>query len=440
MKLQVKLGFILVIFLLFPISSLAASGYFVHGAGAVNEALGGAATAGNNQDLLGSLYRNPANAKIFKEKSACINIGAIFPDITVDSSVNALGLKGSSDTTNDAIPLCNLGVVFSDNSSPFAGYIALIGESGISLKVPQSSTNPVFMAQAGKPDNPFGGQFGGFGSVQTQIELVRIAFGVAYKLNDKFTLGISVAPSVSRLKFTPAAFAAPDDADGNGIYTYPTDVDHAFALGMGFQVGIRYQATKNLAFGLAYTSPTWFEEFEWDVSDELGNKRKISFLLNRPMTVHLGASYNITDDTLILLDGSWINYSGTKGFDECYFDVDGSLQGLGWDDQWVIALGVQHDISDSWALRAGYNYSSSPIDDELTFFNISTPLHLEHHISLGASWKISSDWVVDIGYTHSFRSSQSGTWYNDKNEAVPGTDVETTLYYDQLSVGVTFSF
>ncbi len=144
-----------------------------------------------------------------------------------------------------------------------------------------------------------------------------------------------MAPSVSRLKFAPAVFAAPDDADDNGIYTFPTDVDHEFAFGMGFQVGARYQATENLAFGLTFTSPTWFEGLEWRVSDELGSKRQISFHLDRPMDVHLGVSYNVTDDTLILLDGSWFNYSDTNGFDECCFDIDGSLKGLGWDCQCV---------------------------------------------------------------------------------------------------------
>ncbi len=94
------------------------------------------------------------------------------PDISVDSSVATLGLKGSSNADNNIMPLCNFGIVFNDSDTPFASYIALIGEAGLTLKIPQSSTNPIFMAQAGKPDNPFGGLFGGLGSVHTQIDIM----------------------------------------------------------------------------------------------------------------------------------------------------------------------------------------------------------------------------------------------------------------------------
>ena len=44
-------------------SALATDGYFVQGFGAVNSSLGGAATAGNDQDLIGSIYKNPATGR-----------------------------------------------------------------------------------------------------------------------------------------------------------------------------------------------------------------------------------------------------------------------------------------------------------------------------------------------------------------------------------------
>src|SRR5204862_254695 len=40
----------------------------------------------------------------------------------------------------------------------------------------------------------------------------------------------------------------------------PADVEfgRGYSWGGGFQVGLHYQALDNLAFGLAYRSPTWF--------------------------------------------------------------------------------------------------------------------------------------------------------------------------------------
>lgn len=418
----------------------AANGYFLHGTGAVNESLGGAATAGNIQDLIGSLYRNPANAMLFEKNAVSISLGAIFPEVTIDSSVDALGLEGTSDSDVDLIPLGNLGMVFGSPDRPSAYYVAVIGEAGLHLDIPKSGTNPVFIPQAGAPDNPFGGLFGGFGAVETQMEVVRIALGGAHRVNGKWSLGFSIAPSVARLKFTPAAFDVPDDADGNGIPTYPTDVDHQVALGIGFQAGVRYQASNRVGIGFTVTSPTWFEDFEWDVSDENGHRRSVSHQCDRPMTLHLGISWQMAPGTLLLVDGSWINYSDTDGFDGTGFAADGSLKGLGWDDQWVLALGLQQDVGDRWVVRAGYNYGSSPIDDAGTFFNVGTPLHSEHHLSAGASWKATANLVLDFGYTHAFESSQSGAWYDGTNQAVPGTAIESSLAYDQFAIGATFSF
>ncbi|SMD09896.1 Long-chain fatty acid transport protein [Desulfocicer vacuolatum DSM 3385] len=430
----------LLVFLNFYGVSRASYGYFLHGAGAVNDSLGGAATAGNKQDLLGSLYRNPANATLFEGRIASVSVGAVFPDATINSSVSALGMTGSSDSTVDVIPLSNLGVVFNDKTRPMAYYFAIIGEAGLHLDLPQSFSNPICVSQAGKSDNPYGGAFGGFGAIETQMEVVRIPFGASYQIDNKWALGFSVGPSVARLKFSPAAFAAPDDANGDGIYTYPTGVDHELAFGVGFQAGVRCQATDKLGIGFTFTSPTWFNDFKWDVTDENGNSRTVSHHVDRPLTLHLGLSYQATPGTIFVMDCSWINYSGTKGFDEIGFDSNGSLKGLGWDDQWTVALGVQHDILVNWTIRAGYNYGTNPIDDDITFHNVGNPLHNEHHLSCGLSWKVTEQMSIDLGYTHAFETSQSGSWYDATNQAVPGTEIESSLVYDQVAVGLTFLF
>jgi long-chain fatty acid transport protein len=415
----------------------AGNGYFLHGIGPVNEALGGAGVAGNPQDVMGSIYRNPANGILFDGRKASAGFGAILPNTTVNSSVDLLGVRGSSDSGVDIVPCSNIGLVLKSKNKQTAYYLAMIGEAGLHLDILESTGNPIFMPQAGKANNPFGGLFGGFGAMETQLEVVRIPLGISYRFDNKWAMGFSVAPSVSRIKFTPGAFAAPDDANGDGIYTYP-DVNHELALGIGFQAGIRYQPINELAFGFSLTTPTWFEEFEWDVEDESGNSRKISFRLNRPLTLRLGTNYRLTSATMLFMDISWINYSQTSGFDGSGFAPDGSLAGLGWEDIWVLSLGVQYDIGDL-TLRAGYNYGSNPIEDENTFFNVGSPLHVRHHLSVGASYGIFKQATLDIGYSHAFKSSQSGPMYDMKGP-VPGTEVETELEYDQLSIGVTFPF
>src|SRR5271157_1612343 len=88
--------------------ALATDGYFVQGFGAVNAALGGAATAGNDQDLIGSIYKNPATAVLFPDRTASIAFGDIMPSIKIDSSVAALGLSGTSNSTVNNVPYLSL--------------------------------------------------------------------------------------------------------------------------------------------------------------------------------------------------------------------------------------------------------------------------------------------------------------------------------------------
>ena len=226
MKVKTALLSILTVLVLLGTPGLlfATNGHFLHGVGAVNDAMGGAATAGNPQDLLGSLHRNPANGNLFDGRVASASLGALFPKVTVNTSVAALCLSGSSDSDVDVIPFANFGMVFNDESTPTAYYFAVISEAG--------------------------------------------------------------------------------------------------------------------------------------------------------------------------------------------FDQNGALTGLGWDDIWVVGLGVQHNLTDDLTLRAGYKYCTNPIDEDVTFFNVGSPLHAKHLLSLGGSYRITKQVIFDISYSHVFESSQQGPWYD----------------------------
>lgn len=429
--------FILCLFIT-PSISFGANGYFLHGNGPVNESLGGAAIAGNPMDLIGSLNRNPANGTLFDKNIFSLSLEVVLPEMEIESSVDLLSLDDSSDSEVDTITAANIGMVFRKTNQPLAYYFEIIAESGLHLEISESQTNPIFVAQKGKANNPYGGLFGGFGSLETQMEVIRIPFGVSYNYNKKWSVGFALAPSIARLMFTPAAFAAPDDANADNIPTYPDDIDHDISLGFGFQAGFRYTITNQANIGFAMSTPTWFEEFEWKTKDEVGNRRKVSFQIDRPLTAHLGANYQFSSATLFLIDLSWINFSDTKGFDETGFSPEGALKGLGFDDIFVLAFGIQHPFSETFTLRGGYNYCTNPIDEDITFFNVGSPLHTQHHLSVGLSWRMTNQTMVDLSYTHALESSQSGPMY-DPNE-VPGTKVESKLSYNHIAVGVTISY
>jgi len=422
-------------------TAYATDGYFLQGFGAVNAALGGAATAGNDQDLIGSIYKNPSTAILFPDREFSIIFGDVLPSAQIDSSVVLPGLgqiSGSSKSTVSNVPYLSLmGIWKQPNDPNTAWFFGVVSEAGLNFHIATSATNPIFFPQPGSAYNPFGGQFGGFGDVRSSLYVIRIPIGAAVQ-QGPLSWGFELAPSIGRNLFTPAAFAAPGiGADMAPIY--PTVQQDDVKFGLGAQGGLRYEVDKSLSVGASISTPTWFETYTWTVHDPSGDTRTVSVRFNRPLTAEAGLNYAIAPTTHLLADVGYIAYGSTPGFENSGYRADGSLAGLGWTDAWTFEVGLQHAFTKDVVGRIGYNYCSDPISDSMTFYNVGSPLHLEQHLSVGLSVNVTANATLDVSYTHGFSHSQSGPWYNPLG-AVPGTSVTSTISGDEFAIGTTFRF
>ena len=79
--------------------------------------------------------------------------------------------------------------------------------------------------------------------------------------------------SVALVSFDPAFFGAPDDANGDGIGTFPTGSHSRPFWGGGVRAGAVYSLTDGLDVGFGYTSPQWFETWTYYARTELGQPR-----------------------------------------------------------------------------------------------------------------------------------------------------------------------
>jgi long-chain fatty acid transport protein len=417
--------------------ALATDGYFVQGFGAVNSALGGAATGGNDQDLIGSIYKNPASALLFADRTGSIVFGDIIPQVRVNSSVSALGLNGTSNSTVDGVPYLSLMASWKSTDSQLAWFAGAVSEAGLSFHAAASTTNPIFMPQAGAAGYPYGGLFGGFGDVRSSLYVIRLPVGLAGTSPGGWSWGFELAPSIGRNLFTPAAFAAPAiGANGHPIYTTVNHQD--IELGLGAQGGLRYQVDKDFSLGLSLSSPTWFHSYSWTVLDGPGTET-INFRMNRPLTAQAGINYAVAEPTHLVADVGYIAYGSTSGFDNSGFLPNGSIAGLGWKDAWTFELGLQQSLTKDITVRIGYNYCSDPIPANMTFYNVGSPLDIEQHISVGTSVALAPGLTLDLSYTHGLSHSQSSAWYNPAG-AVAGTNITTQISGDEFAVGTTFRF
>ena len=101
-----------------------------------------------------------------------------------------------------------------------------------------------------------------------------------------------------------------------------------------------------------------------------------------------------------------------------------------WNDQWVYAVGFQVEPKKNLFLRAGFNYAKNPVDDHdgfvgafgaegpldvvnvqgapfpryyyETFRIIGFPAIVEKHLTLGAGYRFTERFSMNLGYMHAF--------------------------------------
>ena len=428
-----------VLFIFLPGAAYATDGHFLHGAGPVNEAMGGADT-GICLDATGSIAWNPACTTEFKGHRIEFHATLFVPWRSLASTVeaNAFGpgmpgatLSGTTTSHRDMSVMPGLALVYHPQGSANAYHVAMLAVSGFGVDYPENTnfSNPILTPQA---PNGFG-----FGHIRSNYMLLTIPIGMSRELSDRLSVGVSAVPALSMLQVIPAPFSAPVTA-GSTMPYYLSAGNNAPAFGAGFQAGVRYKASETVQFGAAYHSPVWFRDFHWNRADLTGTKHEISFKMNLPQLITVGVGLTPAKGTKIGFDARWINYSNTTGFDKVGYNADGSVAGFGWDNIWTVGGGVQQQVAKSTKVILGYNYSQNPVPAKYTFFNTPAPAIVQHHLSGGVVQKIGT-WDLNATYYHAFENSITGPWISGQG-AIPGTSATSSMRENSFTVGLAKSF
>ena len=193
---------------------------------------------------------------------------------------------------------------------------------------------------------------------------------------------------------------------------------------------------------LSYTTPQ--KVTHENVFDFNGDGNFDNLDLEAPQTLAFGVSAEPNDSLLVEFDTKWINWSDADG----YKDFD-------WEDQWVFAVGAQYKVTQAFALRIGYNYGKNPVKEHDGFNPMGTtnvqgtdvptmnyeffrivgfPAIIEHHLTMGAGYKFTSNMAVNVSYMHGFEETITETSAGDF------ATLESTLKEDSVSLGFTVLF
>jgi long-chain fatty acid transport protein len=427
-----------ILVLLSPVATHATDGHFLHGAGPVNEAMGGADT-GICLDATGSIAWNPACTAAFIGKRFEFHGTFFVPWRSLSSTVkaNAFGpgmpqatLSGTTESGSNFSVMPGFAFVYHPTGSSNAYSVGMLAVSGFGVDYPKNTdfSNPILTPQA---PNGFG-----FGQIKSNYMLVTVPIGIARQLTERFSAGFAAVPSFSMLQVIPAPFSPPVTG-GSTMPYYLSAGNRAPAMGGGFNAGAHYAFTK-VRLGVSYRSPVWFRQSNWNRKDLAGVSHQMSFKMNLPQVVSIGAGISPSKSTRVGIDARWFNYENTAGFAKSGYNPDGSVAGFGWKNIWAIGGGVQQQVSKSIKIMAGYNYSQNPVPAGLTFFNTPAPAIVQHHASGGFIKSMGkSDFTVT--YYHAFQNSITGPWISGQG-AIPGTSVTSKMSENSFTFGYGRSF
>ncbi len=354
--------------------AFATDGYFSNGIGIQAKGLGGASIAYPKDSL--SIATNPA-AALFLGDRFDFGVEWFRPDREATLSGTPLGFADGTYSGNgrENFLIPELGYTHQINAN-WAFGIAAYGNGGMNTKY---------------HDNPYAA-YGSHNIGGVNLEQLFVSPTLAYRIAPNHAIGAAVNIGYQRLKaYGIDGFAGFSENPG-----FVSNKNSSYVWGSGVRLGYLGHLTPRLSLGANWQSKTYFDEFD---------KYKGLFAdggdFDAPSTYGVGLAYKLTPRLDITGEVQRIEYSDVNSVGNASFGKlfagkqlgshDGS--GFGWQDVNVYRVGLNYQIDPQWQVRSGWAYSSQPIKESETFFNILAPATVQHHFTAGFTWeKPDSGW------------------------------------------------
>lgn len=257
--------------------------------------------------------------------------------------------------------------------------------------------------------------------------------GVAYKPNDKLSLGVNYTlPTKLNYKGGKASL----------------DMNDQFNDAFGRVVqGILAQNPGLTPQEAQQQAATQFGQLGIDLSRGAADEYEAKATLYLPQSVAIGVAYAINPKLRISGDFEWINWA--KAFEKLDIQLtggsnpnvnrllgtDGSLDvpfPLDWKNTIVAKAGVEYDAHKVLTLRAGYIYGSNPVPAS-TLFPVF-PAVVVHHATIGTGINVSEKIAINLAYEHAFKNTEQsdanslvGAQYNNSYSSLQNNLFHTSL-------------
>ena len=394
----------------------ATNGYFSHGYGIKAKGMAGAGIA-LPQDSIAAAT-NPAGMVLLGDRS---DLGLDWFKPTRESTIsgNMFGANGTYDgngKSNFFVP--EIGYNKKLNSDMSLG-VSVYGNGGMNT---QYDTNP-FAA------------FGSSGAAGINLEQLFIAPTWAMKLNSSHSIGVAL--NLVYQTFSATGLQAFSSMSSNAAALTNNGKDSS--TGVGLRLGWTGEVTPMLSMGATYQPKTKMSKFSKyaGLFAEQGG-------FDIPATYGLGIAVKATTATTVAVDYQAIQYGDVRSVANT-FSAGGALgadngAGFGWKNVTVLKLGVSQVMSDTLTMRAGYSHNSQPIPASQTLFNILAPGVVQDHLTIGATWNLSKQNELTVGYMHAFSKKVNGAGSIPAGNPPGMGGGEANIKMHEDSLGVAYSW
>lgn len=265
---------------------------------------------------------------------------------------------------------------------------------------------------------------GRYQALESNLRTININPSLAFKANDKLSLGFGINLQYIDLKLSKAIdFGSACFLAGAGSCASPTNpaLDGKAKLNAddwswGYNLGLIYQFDEKTRAGISYRSKI-SHHLKGDGDVVIPNRPDVQAVaagagikngdidgkVTLPESVSVALLHQINDEWAVMGDVSWTRWSR---FQELRINSDdaaalNSVKEENWENSMRYGLGLSYSPAGNWSYRAGVAYDETPIKSA----DYRTPRIADADriwLSLGTSYAFRDNLIVDAAYTHIF--------------------------------------
>jgi long-chain fatty acid transport protein len=263
---------------------------------------------------------------------------------------------------------------------------------------------------------------GRYSAIKSELLTFNFNPTMAFKFNEKFTLGLGVSAMYADGELTRAADVGLGDFVGNVTATPPrppnlpwfpdavgtNTFDSQVKLtgddwGFGYNIGLLFEPTDNARIGLHYRSKIDLTlDGDVKVSGPVVNSKQGAELgITLPDSLSLSGYFALNPQWALRGDITWTKWDRIQSLDIKLDDGSESIAVWNYDNSTRYSVGTEYIHNPSWTFRGGLALDETPVPSD-SLRSVRVPDADRTWLTFGATYNHSKSLTFDFGYAHLF--------------------------------------